>query len=909
MMLLRDFKAFAEQFCHEHLTDYTNGLVRQRRVAGRKEINDPLWGTIGLEGPEVALIDSPLLQRLRLIRQLGVVHWVYPGAIHTRFEHTLGVLRQVQSLCGAINNLGTQQGYGELIDRSRVNLLRLAALLHDLGHAAFSHVSEHALDTLEGFSSLASEFALERKGEERSLSEIFAYFCVQSTPMRRLLEVLIDNNTNYIKLSEKRPDNVSMIVGKLADAIVGRPIDDRIPLLHEIISGPFDADKLDYFVRDSRAAGTPSLLDISRLIQKIAVRPFGPAELPGMTGRNIKALDQHFLIGIKWSGISVLDELHLSRVLLYSKIYRHPKVIAIEQMVASALILLAKATDGNRVMRLVYRHNDDELISMSANSLANALGVEIQNADAPISERLQKAASILSDLKLRKLSVKAFQLQRTYPGDPIGHEKSQKEGLIEFRERLETPGDLEVFRSALITEVERLLLVLGRFNRSRIDLEGSITIRAIGRTSGGAQIGRAWLVPRAGAALEFREYLVNRTAWADSYLSDHPAGYVFCDEEIADIVFIAVERLLRTDHGIRLPPSALEASKRDDDDVQSLKRTLATNGYFVDAPFDIRPLPKSLDTAAVLRSIASFRPKLEAYQPPVDPGVSQLVQPEAAIRNWLRQFDNDGDVECACALLDAIRLIERRDTVHALEGFIKAHPHFNGAIVVPFGSARDSSAIHSYFAADLLGQQVQGCMSLEDALHQSSGQPIIFVDDFVGSGGQSKDVLAAGFGRDDLRADLGENRDLFSSDIQSFLRSTKLGFVFTAAWTCGLDEVRRTTTELRLDATVFRHLDEEHIPFAKDALNKFHTRQVDGFLQRSGEIGLSLLSSRAKRRHGEDEDSRRSRLASRKLGYGNRAMLLISPFNVPTQTFTPLWAAGAVNGVNWTPLLPRRNKA
>ena len=368
--MLRDFQAFAEEFSQDHLSEYTAKLKRRGRNPGRKEINDPMWGTIGLSGPEVAVIDTPLVQRLRLIRQLGVVHWVYPGAIHTRFEHMLGVLRQVQHLCSAINNLGAQQGYGELIDRSKVDLLRLAALLHDVGHAAFSHVSEHALDTLEGISSIASEFALEHKAEERSLSEIFAFFCVQSTAMKELVAVLIDLDTNYIHLSETRTVNIDLIVEKLAKAIVGRAIDDRIPLLHELISGPFDADKLDYFVRDSCAAGTPSLLDISRLIQKIAVRPFAPTKLPGMTGRGIRALDQHFLIGIKWSGISVLDELHLSRVLLYSKIYRHPKVVAIEQMVTRALVLLAEASTGQRVLELVYRHNDDELVTMSADSLS-----------------------------------------------------------------------------------------------------------------------------------------------------------------------------------------------------------------------------------------------------------------------------------------------------------------------------------------------------------------------------------------------------------------------------------------------------------------------------------------------------------------------------------------------------------
>src|SRR5580658_7570145 len=65
-----------------------------------KVINDAVWGSIRLESWEVAILDTPLLQRLRFLRQLGVVHWVYPSAGHTRLEHSLGVLHQMESLVG-----------------------------------------------------------------------------------------------------------------------------------------------------------------------------------------------------------------------------------------------------------------------------------------------------------------------------------------------------------------------------------------------------------------------------------------------------------------------------------------------------------------------------------------------------------------------------------------------------------------------------------------------------------------------------------------------------------------------------------------------------------------------------------------------------------------------------------------
>jgi len=907
---LAEFEEFAFQFAADHLDGYVAELRERGRNPTRKEINDPLWGTIGLSGPEVAVIDSPLIQRLRLVRQLGVVHWVYPGAIHTRFEHTLGVLRQVQYLATAIDTLGSQENIRDLIPTSKVNLLRLAALLHDVGHAAFSHVSEHAIDALDALTSIPAEFGQLHRAEQRSLSEIFAYFVVRSPSMKELISTLTDHDSDYIRLSGTRLSNVEQIVDKLSRAIVGKSIDDKMPLLHEIISGPFDADKLDYFVRDAKSAGTPSLLDISRLVQKIALREMDATELPGNSGRDIQAQSRHVIIGIKWSGISILDELHLSRVLLYSKIYRHPKVVAIEQMIRSALVLLATATSARAVLRFVYAHNDDEMLAMSKDSIAASLKLDLASASGEAIERLEKAVGILRDLRVRRLTVKAFQLQRTYPGNNQAQEEAQKRGLIDFREVIEHPQDREAFRSRLIDETIKIIETIGQAARSRIDLEGAIMVHPIGKTPGGTQIGRAYLITKTGSPMEFKDYLVNRTAWADSYLSDQPAGYVFADSAIADIVYVALERLLRTEHGVALPSSALEMSKRDPEGIQSVKTRLKEGGYYKDAPFDIRPLPTRLGHADVARAIKEFVPTFEMYQAPIggEKSADQDEDAQTAVKRWLRQFDTDEDVECAVKILGSLRMLNRNDTVTAVRNFVKAHPDFGGALVVPFGSARDSGAIHGYFAADLQGTVISECLSLDDAFQQHGGRPIIFLDDFVGSGGQSRDILAAGFGRDDLRAGLGEDRNLFSNDIQSFLRSSRLAFVFTAAWDDGIAEVQAITAELGLDAVIYRYIDESGIPFLSQALETVPQAQRDAFVARSGAIGASLLAAESKQKPDEDGEQYEARLNSRSLGYGNRGMLLASPFNVPTQTYTPLWAWGNVGGADWGPLLPRRKK-
>src|SRR5262245_23041311 len=96
---------------------------------------DTIHNFMPFEGKEVDLIDAPVLQRLRGIRQLALASLVYPGALHTRFDHTLGVAHVAGQMAEALE-----------LDPEERRLVRFAALLHDIGHGPFSHVSESALE-------------------------------------------------------------------------------------------------------------------------------------------------------------------------------------------------------------------------------------------------------------------------------------------------------------------------------------------------------------------------------------------------------------------------------------------------------------------------------------------------------------------------------------------------------------------------------------------------------------------------------------------------------------------------------------------------------------------------------------------------------------------------------------------
>jgi HD superfamily phosphohydrolase len=126
-----------------------------------KVIHDNLWGTVRFTWRELALIDSPIMQRLRDIHQTGLAYYVYPSARHTRFEHSLGAVtiasrifdalvhRQRAEIRDVVKALwGKTDDPDKLILRLKQEL-RLAALLHDTGHSLYSHTSELVYQTLE----------------------------------------------------------------------------------------------------------------------------------------------------------------------------------------------------------------------------------------------------------------------------------------------------------------------------------------------------------------------------------------------------------------------------------------------------------------------------------------------------------------------------------------------------------------------------------------------------------------------------------------------------------------------------------------------------------------------------------------------------------------------------------------
>ena len=190
-------------------------------MARKKILNDPVYGFISLPyGIIFDLIEHPYVQRLRRIKQVGLTHYVYPGALHTRFHHALGALHLMQQ---AIETLRSKEVE---ISEEEATAVYIAILLHDIGHGPFSHTLENSLI---------------RVSHER-ISELF-------------MEYLNDE-----------------FDGQLTMAI--QIFKDQYPkhFLHQLVSSQLDMDRLDYLNRDSFFTGVyEGVIGYDRIIKMLAV--------------------------------------------------------------------------------------------------------------------------------------------------------------------------------------------------------------------------------------------------------------------------------------------------------------------------------------------------------------------------------------------------------------------------------------------------------------------------------------------------------------------------------------------------------------------------------------------------------------------------------------------------------------
>jgi len=273
------------------------------------EIRDVVYGFIQLDEQEWDIINHPVYQRLRRIKQLSLTDMAYPGAVHTRLEHSFGVMQMATDI---YNSIISKKRARELLkeqyhlneggfDRYR-KIIRLAALLHDIGHTPFSHTGEDLMPFKD------PETKKRYEHEEYSISIIKQYFksIIEEHPI----------NANYrIEVEE-------------VTALLGDPtrcaFQGILLLFKGIISGQLDADRADYLLRDSIHTGVNyGLYDRGRLINCIDI---GQTQDTG-----------DLVLSIQDGGWHIAESLVLARYQMFSQVYFHKTRRAYDHHVSYAV--------------------------------------------------------------------------------------------------------------------------------------------------------------------------------------------------------------------------------------------------------------------------------------------------------------------------------------------------------------------------------------------------------------------------------------------------------------------------------------------------------------------------------------------------------------------------------------------
>jgi HD superfamily phosphohydrolase len=302
----------------------------------KQKIYDAVHGFIRFSELERMLIDSEPFQRLHYIHQLGIAHIVYPGATHTRFEHSLGCMELATRIFDRI----ISKQFLLIDDKYWLQIIRLAALCHDLGHLPFSHDAEKILLGPAGH-------------------EAWTLKAIQSEhlhPIRSILQSQFPERNSIA-------DILKMAIGekKLLEMGMALSFSPEERVLSQVITGDFfGADRIDYLLRDAQCTGVAyGLFDYHQLIEMLCVLP----------------IEGELQLGIEENGIESCEALLLARHFMHQRVYQYSSVKAYKFHLAR--FMKSFFAEGN------YLESLESYLSLSDSEILSALRKSAKDPDAP----------------------------------------------------------------------------------------------------------------------------------------------------------------------------------------------------------------------------------------------------------------------------------------------------------------------------------------------------------------------------------------------------------------------------------------------------------------------------------------------------------------------------------------------
>ena len=338
------------------------------------KILDNVHGFIDITEVEKKIIELPIFKRLQHIKQLSLVDWIFPGAEHTRYIHSLGVMHIADQMALHLN-----------YDDEHRTLVRLAGLLHDLGHYPLSHEGETAyMDTYDKADEFISNNAkhikekIDKIDSELSLSRM-------SIPKEyhheRITIKVISENKSIAKIIADDCCQFPLVtIENICDIITGNTRKKELSGLIQLIHSELDADRIDYLMRDATFSGTCyGTFELGFFLRNLKKFQFNDFEIIGISKKGIAMADQ-FLINRFFSYNQVVFNRHVAilgkMVSLLMREYRQTQSFINKDLLAKHIEEHEKTETYNKFTDILFwseLHKDNRLADVLLNKISNAL--------------------------------------------------------------------------------------------------------------------------------------------------------------------------------------------------------------------------------------------------------------------------------------------------------------------------------------------------------------------------------------------------------------------------------------------------------------------------------------------------------------------------------------------------------
>lgn len=884
-----------EEFAHEKLDKYIEMLQNQKKSKSGKEIFDAVWGNVEFSSGEIYILDSPLLQRLRGIKQLGLAHYVYCGCDYSRFYHTIGVTYLADRMADAINrcDLGTSDKQKEYFKA----VVRLAAIFHDVGHMFMSHVSEHYFGKSPLYfrfpviEKMLSQIKRKAKKENIALHELLSCMIVNTTAVQELLNCVKDYfDVELIDASH----TVEELVEYISCLIVGVPVDRNILPYASIINGPIDADKCDYLSRDSHVTRVPVAVDISRLTQKLSVVENEDVSMSDLWHDNVGDKKTFYILAMKDSAEKALFQLCIARTIMFDSVYYHHKVLTAETEYRNILNQLANLdkplfTSFREILNIA----DDDFNTYFFDAMKRERGAKDAKKIDQIQERIQN----LYDRQLAKRVaclmpefLEGTQGETENLFDEVLTSMDSEEGQdlmcaikAEYAKIYKMCYDEDVNIEKLNVFVIQAPTIVFRHSKIQVPID-----------------------LRNGNQREFKGYeLVNSRETSSS------ASYIVSDAKDKILILMALQKVLVQKYAVKIKDEGLSCGKYDKKEISEICEKLFEKGYYDNLP---QLIPDELLYGKIpAKSIKGIVEKYTKYEGP--DGYSVNVKETNRFFKQVMAGCQDKH-NCRTVLNGIERMLKKalfinREYVSKNLDVLLKQLNFSEEklYVVPLGSLRDSAKHMMYFWNDKKTDiAVETEKTLNELLKMPETDQIIFFDDGSFSGTQLISIMQEYLGA--AKKTKEHHVDELTEEEKNLFRQKKLVFFFVAFNKAKEAGLKEELAELGLNNVKFYCIEDLSRGYLQDNSAGIFEDEEQLIMVRNflSEVGYSIMKSKKMPGAVYKEGWNEQRIQEASLGYNDAQQMVFLKSSVPTYTITAFWQSGEFNGMEWEPLFKRTEK-